>query len=287
LDQFSRGEAGEAWRPEEIEATVAAYFEMLRKQIRGEPFRKADMVRDLQSMMLVRTRGAVELKLQNISAILIEEDHEWIDGYKPMAHYQRHLREAVLERIRRERRLEETLAAYGTNALTVAQARQLATDDVLVPPPGARVSEDRRSTVRIAGTHGSAMRDFRTKELGDMGEEWVVSLERERLIRAGKAQLAHAVEWSARELGDGLGYDVRSFFPDGRERLIEVKTTNLSASTPFFITKGEVSFSERRPEAFSLYRVHGWGRDPRVYVLDGSVKDRAKLEPQVYLGIPI
>ena len=88
-------------------------------------------------------------------------------------------------------------------------------------------------------------------------------------------------------IGDGLGYDVASFFPDGRERLIEVKTTNYGARTPFFITKGEVSFSERRPDAFSLYRVHGFARDPRVYVLDGSVRERARLDPQVFLGIPL
>jgi hypothetical protein len=131
------------------------------------------------------------------------------------------------------------------------------------------------------------MRDFRTKSLGDSGEEWVVGLERERLARFGRYALARRVEWTARERGDGLGYDVASFFPDGRERLIEVKTTNYSANTPFYITKGEVSFSERRPDAFSLYRVHGFARDPRVYVLDGSVKERARLEPQVFLGIPI
>ncbi len=95
------------------------------------------------------------------------------------------------------------------------------------------------------------------------------------------------VVWAAREIGDGLGYDVGSFFPDGRERFIEVKTTNYGVRTPFYITKGEVSFSERRADAFSLYRVHGFARDPRLYVLDGSVRERARLNPQVFLGIPI
>jgi hypothetical protein len=108
-----------------------------------------------------------------------------------------------------------------------------------------------------------------------------------QLARAGRSDLADRVVWAARDIGDGLGYDVASFFPDGRERFIEVKTTNYGVRTPFYITKGEVSFSERRSDAFSLYRVHGFARDPRLYVLDGSVKERAKLDPQVFLGIPL
>jgi hypothetical protein len=260
---------------------------MLLREQRGEPFNKAEIVRGLQALMPERSRGAVELKLQNVSAILNEEGHDWIDGYKPMSNYQQGLREAVLARLRREQRLGEALAVYGSSALVAAQARRLSTDDVVVPPPGVRRRDGHRSTVNLVGSHVSAMRDFRTKPLGDAGEEWVVGLERERLSRLGREDLARRVEWTARERGDGFGYDVASFFPDGRERLIEVKTTNYSVSTPFFITKGEVSFSERRPEAFSLYRVHGFARDPRLYVLDGSVRDRARLDPQVFLGIPL
>jgi hypothetical protein len=281
------GEAGKPWVDAELDAIVEAYLDMLRKEQRGEPYTKAAVVRDLQARMPARTRGAVELKLQNISAVLVQNDRPWIDGYKPMPNYQRELRDVVLARVRRERRLEESLAAYGETALVAAQRRRLSTDDVLVPPPGTRERNARRTTVTIAGSPGDALRDYRAKQLGDAGEEWVVAIERERLSRLGRNDLASDVEWSARVRGDGLGYDVRSFYPDGRERLIEVKTTNFSAITPFFITKGEVAFSERRSEAFSLYRVHGFARDPRVYILDGSVKERARLEPQVYLGIPI
>jgi hypothetical protein len=43
------------------------------------------------------------------------------------------------------------------------------------------------------------------------------------------------------EDGDGAGFDVLSFEPDGRERLIEVKTTNGTAATPFFLTRNEMS----------------------------------------------
>ena len=53
------------------------------------------------------------------------------------------------------------------------------------------------------------------------------------------------------------------------------------------ITRWEVEGSGRRPEAYSLYRVHGFTRDPRIHVLDGSVEDNARLDPSVFLGIPI
>jgi hypothetical protein len=43
----------------------------------------------------------------------------------------------------------------------------------------------------------------------------------------------------AAEDGDGAGYDILSFDPSGKERLIEVKTTNGAAKTPFFLTRNE------------------------------------------------
>jgi hypothetical protein len=95
------------------------------------------------------------------------------------------------------------------------------------------------------------------------------------------------VVWVARDVGDGAGYDIGSFWPDGTERMIEVKTTNFGPMTPFYITRWEIEVSRQHPSHYSLYRVHGFARDPRIYVLDGSVQERAHLEPRVFLGIPI
>ena len=44
--------------------------------------------------------------------------------------------------------------------------------------------------------------------------------------------LARKVIWVSEEEGDGAGYDIESFEPDGRPRLIEVKTTNGWERTP-------------------------------------------------------
>jgi hypothetical protein len=285
---FALGEAGKAWNRWEIDAAVAAYLDMLQRERRGEPYVKAQTVRTLRELLPARTPGSIERKFQNISAVLDEAGLPWIDGYKPLSNYQDELGLAVLESMGMQPRIAEGLGVYGGSALPPPQPTPLATDDVTVQAPG-RPERGTSAASRVGLTGGviPAMRDFQTKPLGDAGEEWVVGLERQQLHRVGRHDLADRVVWAAREIGDGLGYDVASYFPDGRERLIEVKTTNYGIRTPFFITRGEVAFSERRSDAFSLYRVHGFVRDPRVYILDGSVRDRAKLEPQVYLGIPI
>jgi len=114
-----------------------------------------------------------------------------------------------------------------------------------------------------------------------------VDLEREKLGRVGRRDLADRVVWGRARPCDGAGYDVASFREDGRERLIEVKTTNYGPGTPFYITRWEIEVSRRHPDVYSLYRVHGFARDPRIYILDGSVEECAHLEPKVFLGIPI
>ena len=79
-------------------------------------------------------------------------------------------------------------------------------------------------------------RDHRNRSLGKAGEAFVVDLERLRLAEANRSDLARKVRWVADEDGDGAGYDVLSFDPGGCECLIEVKTTNGAARTPFFLS---------------------------------------------------
>jgi hypothetical protein len=62
------------------------------------------------------------------------------------------------------------------------------------------------------------------KKLGTRGEEIVFAAEKDRLRDAGRADLAARVRWVS-PVTDSLGYDVASFDDDGRERLIEVKST--------------------------------------------------------------
>lgn len=63
------------------------------------------------------------------------------------------------------------------------------------------------------------------------GEELVADYERRWLRQHARPDLADGVRWTAREDGDGLGYDEMSCGLDGRERYIEVKTTRFGAET--------------------------------------------------------
>jgi hypothetical protein len=87
------------WSRIEVEAAVADYLDMLALELRGEPFNKANHNRDLLRVLDGRTRGSIERKHQNISAILIELGYPYIDGYKPLRNYQELLREVVEERL--------------------------------------------------------------------------------------------------------------------------------------------------------------------------------------------
>lgn len=76
------------WTPAEIEATVVAYFRMFSLHERGEAFVKADIIRDLLATALQgRTKGAVEMRFGNISAVLQDHQRPWLKGYVPYANY--------------------------------------------------------------------------------------------------------------------------------------------------------------------------------------------------------
>jgi hypothetical protein len=186
MNEALRGTTGLPWTRFEIEAAVAGYLEMLAHELRGERYTKADVVRELSRVLPARSRGSIELKLQNISAVLHEQGREWIEGYKPMPHYQHDLRRAVLEALARQRRMGEALAEYASSPVAARQPHRLATRDVTVPVPQPGSSRRRVGTsVCLTGGPVSALRDFQCRELGIAGEEWVLGLESEQLRRAG------------------------------------------------------------------------------------------------------
>jgi len=69
------------------------------------------------------------------------------------------------------------------------------------------------------------------------------------------------------EDGDGAGYDIESFEPDGRPRLIEVKTTNGWERTPFDISRNELAMADRRRSDWRLLRLWNFSREPQAFEL--------------------
>jgi uncharacterized protein DUF3883 len=248
---------------------------------------KAERIGALREILSARTVASIERKMQNVSAILDEQGLAWIEGYKPLPHYQRDLVGAVLDAMDSPDRVSESLARYSDNAVPAPSRARLSTDDVLV---------DRPSAVRRAGGHNppigltagsaGALREFRNAALGRAGEEWVLDLEREKLVRGGRHDLADRVSWAAVVKGDGLGFDIESFEVEGGPIKVEVKTTNFGPRTPFYITRWEVEVSRNSSQEYALYRVFDFHRDPRMFILRGSVEENARLEPKVFLGYP-
>jgi hypothetical protein len=103
-----------------------------------------------------------------------------------------------------------------------------------------------------------------------------------RHTRSGRDDLARKIRWVSEEDGDGAGYDIASFDADGRERLIEVKTTVGHMTTPFFLTENERAFSAERPDAFRLMRVYDFVRTPRAFELSPPLDACLLLRPAIY-----
>ena len=110
----------------------------------------------------------------------------------------------------------------------------------------------------------------------------VFDFECARLIGEERPDLARKVRWVAQEDGDGAGYDIHSFEHDGRERLIEVKTTTGGRMTPFYLTRNEHALAEERLDAFRLMRVYSFVRDARMFEIRPPLADAVRLSPHTY-----
>ncbi len=125
-------------------------------------------------------------------------------------------------------------------------------------------------------------RDRRNRCLGRAGEAFVVELERQRLNSADRSDLARKIRWVAAEEGDGAGYDVLSFDPTWRERLLEVKTTNGSARTPFFLSRNERAVAIEHPADWCIYRVHLFSTKPRIFTIAPPLEHAVDLRPETW-----
>lgn len=114
------------------------------------------------------------------------------------------------------------------------------------------------------------------KRIGDLGELFVIQLEKEKLIQVNKPKLAKKVAHHAKDLGDGLGYDVLSFDAEGNKMFIEVKATKSTKNTPFFITRNELERSKQEQDNFFIYRVYNFNDETLkgdVLILQGDASN--------------
>jgi hypothetical protein len=262
------------WNDEELNFIVADYFSMLHSELNGVEYNKSTHRRSLIAR-IGRTEGSVERKHQNISAVLGELALPIISGYKPLPNFQKSIIDAI------DRYL--TLNPQNLNPEHLAKSFNEAPNLFIEPAPilGPTSHQDKELT-RLVRKFDPVERDFKNRSLGKAGEELVFAFERQHLIGQGRPDLAQKVRWVSQEDGDGAGYDIRSYDPKGSERLIEVKTTNGLQTTPFYLTRNELSFSNERPTEFRICRLYDFSRRPKMFELIPPIEKLVRLEPISY-----
>ncbi len=275
------------WSDTEVEAAVADYFSMLWLQLKGQKYNKAQHRRALMERLNNRSKSSVELKHQNISAVLIEMGIPYIDGYKPRFNYQRSLLPAAVDDfLRNNPQYQQLFAADADVAPTVPTVEDFLS--AWEQPP--EVEEQSLPSVgegqAIYNPNGVNYleREARNQELGEAGELFVINFEQARLIRAGKESLADRIEQISVTAGPSAGFDIKSFEENGTDRYIEAKTTKYGKSTPFYVTPNELRFSRENASRYCLYRLFTFRDSPRLFTLNGYMEDRCKLEPSEFVA---
>ena len=272
--------AGDFWTDEENDVIVADYFAMLSTDLAGSPYNKAAHRRALQAV-IDRSHASIEFKHRNISAVLQALGETWIPSYLPAYNFQMPLVDAVARWLARHREWP----TRGVASAAVAPARLAENPLWIGPPPShsnAPPPQELEQMTAIAQRFDVAERDSRNRALGRAGEERVLVHERASLVSAGRRDLAERIRWVAEAEGDGAGFDIASFEPDGTERLIEVKTTRGWERTPFYITRNELAVAEARRASWVLLRLWNFPREPRAFELRPPLEAHVELTPMSF-----
>lgn len=287
-DEPAEAQTGRDWSEKEVQILVDDYFAMLEAEVLGRPYSKAEHRNAIMPLLVGRSKGSVEFKHQNVSGVLVEMGLPYIDGYKPRGNYQAMLaseveayldrRPGFLESLASAPRLDPPARAAIPDAFAIIEDPP---EKIIAPAAGSKPWVTRKPR-RI----DFAERDANNRRLGKLGEEFIVELERRRLLAAGRDDLSQRVVWASRDIGDGLGFDVLSYDEgDDSERLIEVKATGQGKFSAFYVSSNEVRCSEDVPDKYQLFRVFDFGRSPRLYILHGSLRQLCQLEPITYRAV--
>lgn len=276
----------QAWSKEEVALVVADYLAMLAKELTGQRYNKSERRRTLMRRLNGRNEAAIEFKHANISAVMLELGFPYLRGYQPRSNYQHALLDEVVAQIVQLPVLDAAAEQAVQTPAVEPEVKDF--ERVLVPLPKSRTvpsaAERVPGYVRAPIRRDYLERESRNRSLGEAGELFALRFERWRLIRAGAGQLADKVEHVSRTQGDGLGYDILSFDPDGRERFVEVKTTAFGSTTPFFASAREVQFAREQRERFCLLRIFEFRADPHLFELPGAIEQHCHLDPASFLA---
>ena len=266
---------GTTWQDDELDLIVADYFAMLTADLSGQAYVKSRHSAALMAQ-IGRSHRSVEFKHQNISAVLDVLGMPWIPGYKPKWNYQNAIFDAIDRYLTKHTSVLEPLPMPPTVPPLPGE--------IFVAPPVLRAASERipKRLRWLITKFDPVERDYLNRSLGKAGEAFVVDLERNRLKEGNREDLARKVRWTAVEDGDGAGNDVSSFNLGGHPKFIEVKTTNGSSRTPFFLTRNECDIARQCPEEWQIYRVHLFASGPRIFTIAPPLESNVKLSPETW-----
>src|SRR5699024_11680528 len=131
--------------------------------------------------------------------------------------------------------------------------------------------------------------DFETKtrtqaKVGLAGEKAIFRHEQAQLAKEGRNDLARRVIHTSLT-NDSAGYDIRSFFPDGCEHFIEVKSTAGSAEEPFYISARKSDSLKTILTSTAFLGSSEWiwiNRLGTFFGYSGEISDHVQLAPTDY-----
>jgi hypothetical protein len=302
---------GTDWQADELDAIVAIYFAMLEGLPTAQRGFKAESKRALDAR-IGRGIGSIDFKLGNLAYVAGELGLTRLPGFAPAPNVQDAIYpafECYLDAhpetwalslaSEAQRGMSDQAAApfsspfHGEGEREAVEGatphlpfRPLVSEGVLpitAPPPLGPARKPRpQGLARIVRKYDPAARDHRNRALGQWGEEHVLRHEHAYLRAHDRPDLARKIEWTSQERGDGAGYDIRSFDPAGKERLIEVKATRGGPATDFFLTRTEREVSTERADAWRLYRLHDLAATPALFQLKPPLEAAVTLTAETW-----
>ncbi len=261
------------WTTPEIKIIVADYMDMLQIELAGGQYVKSKHNQTLQDR-IGRSHRSIEYKHCNISAVLASLGLPFIQGYKPLTHYQLAMFKVIEDYLAQHGLYEALASAAGTNI-------QIHKDLIYEPAPGIgkKWKADHQAIFQMISKVDQSQRTTGMRDLGEAGEAFVLQSEKDRLLACGRGDLVADVCWASKVHGDGLGYDILSFSEHGEERWLEVKTTNGYAKMPFYLSANEWRISEKYQDRFRLVRLYNFSWSPTAYKLKPPLNEHVRLTP--------
>lgn len=133
------------------------------------------------------------------------------------------------------------------------------------------------------------LENTRKKKIGLQGELIVLNFEKRHLISQGLNKLADKVTQISNE-NQSAGFDVLSFDKSGKEKRIEVKSTNqkFNDTATFYISNNEVEKSKTLSDYFLYLVFEVKSKNPKVIIVNNPCKHYGtaiKLVPSNYRGV--